>query len=172
MEDGGLIVTILSAPNVLEGTAVVINDTIVFTPAVGYSGLSTFEYTVTDADGDSDNARVMITVLADGVTNHLPVATDDATSTLVNTPVDIDVLSNDTGLEDGFGQIIIFEAPQHGSVIVNTNRTITYTPSNLFIGDDSFRYWVEDIHGDYSIATVTVTVSDTPDYQPIANDDA
>ena len=107
-----------------------------------------------------------------GVINHLPVAADDAATTVVDIPVNINVLSNDTGLEDGFGGLSIHKQPLHGSVLVNPNRTITYTPSNLFIGSDSFQYWVEDVHGDYSIGTVTVTVEERPDYIPHANDDS
>ena len=172
LEDGGIVVSISTSPNVGEGSATVNGDnTITFTPATGFSGIAVFGYTVKDKDGDSDYALVTITVLPDGVTNHIPIAADDLASTIMNTPVDINVLTNDTGLEDGFGALLIQVAPLHGRVIVNTNRTITYTPSNLFIGGDSFQYWVEDKQGDYSIATVSITVTLKPNYAPVANDD-
>ena len=82
------------------------------------------------------------------------------------------MLSNDTGLEDGFGTLTIFTAPKHGTAVVNGDRSITYTPSNLFKGTDSLYYWISDIHGDYDIGKVVITVTDRPDYQPVANDDA
>ena len=171
LEDVPVVVTVTTIPT--WGTAnVEIDNTITYIPASGYSGEVTFNYTVTDNDGDYSTATVTITVLPDGVSNHVPVAISDTSTTLANTPVDINVLSNDTGLEDGFGDLLIFTEPVHGTAIVNPNRTITYTPSNLFIGDDSFEYWVADIHGDYDIAGVTVTVSEKPDYKPLAHDDS
>ena len=169
LEDGGITLKIVTSPG--EGTAEVSGDSILYTPANGFSGISVFEYSVSDMDGDSDTAQVTITVLKEGVTNHIPVAVNDVIETIINTPVDIHVLSNDT-LHDGFGELKIYTEPASGSVLVNENRTITYTPSNLFIGDDSFEYWVEDIHGDYDIASVSVRVVETPNYKPVANNDA
>ncbi|HAF27816.1 MAG TPA: hypothetical protein DCG75_02105, partial [Bacteroidales bacterium] len=82
-------VSILTAPNGSEGTATVNGDnTITFTPAVSYSGVSSFGYTVTDNDGDSDDARATITVLEDGETNHIPLAKDDTAETEMNTSVE------------------------------------------------------------------------------------
>ncbi|MHC1703540.1 MAG: Ig-like domain-containing protein [Tenuifilaceae bacterium] len=172
LDDGGIAVTLTTAPAAGEGTAVVNGDnTITFTPATGFSGTAAFGYTVQDMDGDSDNATVTITVLPDGVTNHIPVAVDDAATTILNTAVTINVLANDTGLEDGYGDLLVHRSPLHGTATVNANRTITYTPSNMFIGSDNFQYWVEDVHGDYDLATVAVTVTDRPNYTPSANDD-
>lgn len=168
LEDIPIVVSISQTP--AQGAAVVNADnTITFTPATEFTGIMVFKYTVTDANGDTDDATVTINVKSS--LNIVPGAADDNASTIINTPVDINVLANDSGLEDGFGNLTIFAAPSFGSVIVNSNRTITYTPSYLFEGAETFQYLVADIDGDYSIATVTVTVASRPDYQPIANDD-
>jgi len=170
LEDGVKSVIISSDP--VNGNVVVNGDfTITYTPNSGFSGTETFGYQVSDNDDDRSTATVTITVLPDGVTNHIPAAVDDITATLVNTAVDVNVLANDSGLEDGLGSLTVYSASLHGAVVVNANRTITYTPSNLFIGSDSFQYWVEDTHGDYDIATVTITVNDKPNYTPVANND-
>ncbi|HAF28590.1 MAG TPA: hypothetical protein DCG75_06040, partial [Bacteroidales bacterium] len=131
-----------------------------------------FEYTVTDNDGDSDDARVTITVLEDGETNHVPVAIDDAAETEMNTAVEIDILANDSELEDGFGSITIHIAAKHGDVTINPTHTITYTPWNMFVGSDSLEYTVSDSHGDHATAKVRITVIEDIDYTPVANDDA
>ncbi|BDX37387.1 hypothetical protein CYCD_07420 [Tenuifilaceae bacterium CYCD] len=168
LDDVPLVVAVSQVPT--QGTAIVNADnTITFTPATGFIGTMTFRYTVTDADGDSDDALVTISVKA-GV-NNTPQAVNDNATTIINTPVDINVLSNDSGLDDGFGNLAIYQAPAFGTVVVNANRTITYTPSYMFVGTETFMYIVEDIDGDYSVATVTVNVTERPDYQPIANDD-
>jgi len=168
LQDVPVVVSISQIPAL--GTAIANPDgTVTYTPEVDYVGVITFRYTVTDADGDSDDALVTVSVKA-GV-NVVPLANNDNASTLVNTPVDINVLANDGGLGDGFGNLIIHKAPVYGSVIINANRTITYTPSYMFVGTETFQYIVEDVDGDYSMATVTVTVTDRPDYQPMAVDD-
>ena len=171
LEDGGLNITIEANP-ALGSTTVNGDNTITYTPANGYSGIETFQYRITDAEGDFDTAYVQITVKEDGVTNNIPVALDDIVETVENEEIDIDVLTNDTGLEDGFGQIIIFNEPVNGVVVVNPNRTITYTPANLYIGADSLKYWIEDIDGDYDIASVSITVNPKPNYIPVANNDS
>ncbi|MGE0089643.1 MAG: Ig-like domain-containing protein, partial [Bacteroidales bacterium] len=169
LEDGGIILKIITAP--VNGTAVITADSILYSPALGFSGISTFEYSVTDKHGDGDTAWVTITVLPEGVENHIPIAVNDTVETFINTPININVLANDT-LLDGFSDLNIYSDPSFGSVIVNTNRTITYIPSNLFKGIDSFEYWVEDIQGDYDIATVIIDVTESPDALPVAVDDA
>jgi hypothetical protein len=61
------------------------------------------------------------------VLTNTPQAVNDNATTIINTPVDINVLSNDSGLDDGFGRLTIYQAPAFGIVVVNANRTITYT---------------------------------------------
>ena len=103
--------------------------------------------------------------------NYLPTANNDYAFTSVNTPVEINVLSNDTGFEDGFGGITLFSGPNFGSISINQNYTFTFTPSNWFVGTATFRYLVFDTDGDQSIATVTVTVSEKANSIPVAVDD-
>ncbi|MDA3779078.1 MAG: Ig-like domain-containing protein, partial [Bacteroidales bacterium] len=170
LEDGGILVTIESESS--NGSISVNGDnTIIFNPLDGYSGITSFQYRLTDIDGEFDIATVTITVKEDGEINYSPIANDDIAETVENTAVDINVIANDTGLEDGFGSLSIYTAPNNGTVEINLNRTVTYTPANSFIGNDSFEYWIEDVDGDYDIASVTVTVNEKPNYIPVANDD-
>ena len=55
-------------------------------------------------------------------------------------------------LDDGFGDLRIFTQALNGTTVINTDRTITYTPDTWFIGSDSLEHWIEDIHGDKDIA--------------------
>jgi gliding motility-associated-like protein len=168
LEDGGLVLTITS--NASNGTATVNPDnTIKYIPNNDYLGSDSFEYQVCDADGDCSIARVTITVK---LTNSVPVAVNDVASTLMNTAVDINVLNNDTGMEDGGIVVNIFSTPANGNAVVNADKTITYTPNNWYKGSDSFQYLVKDIEGDQSIATVDVTITETPNYIPVANNDS
>src|SRR5690606_41548182 len=66
---------------------------ITFTPSPGFSGIVTFSYTVNDTHGVTSNeATVTITVNA---VNTAPVANADATSTDEDTPVTLNIVSND-----------------------------------------------------------------------------
>jgi gliding motility-associated-like protein len=170
LEDGGIAVSVETAPNPAEGSvAVNVDNTITFTPAADFKGLATFQYRVTDGDGDYDVADVTINVRDD---NHIPVANDDAATTTKNVAKAINVLANDSDLDDGFGSITIYTQPAHGNVVVNANRTITYTPDANYVGSDEFVYMLQDVDGDYDLATVTVTVSDTQNSLPVANPDS
>jgi len=94
-----------------------------------------------------------------GAINNPPTATDDRVTTNPNVAITIDVLSND---EDPDGDTLtldfVFNVP-NGSVEINPDQTLTYTPASDFIGIDSFLYQVRDPGGGKDTATVTVTVT-------------
>ncbi len=94
--------------------------------------------------------------------NDPPVAADDAASTLEDTPVDIDVLPNDTDPEDNIdpASLAIAAQPSEGTAALTPENTIIYEPNEDFNGEDAFTYTVEDDLGAVSNeATVTVTVT-------------
>lgn len=143
------------------------DGTIKFTPAADVFGQSTFTYVVSDGNGGSDTATVTVNVSS---VNDLPIAGDDSETLAEDTPVNIDVLANDSDLEDTELDVSIATGPQFGSVEVENDGTITYTPNSQYVGDDSFTYTVTDDDGGTDTATVTLTVTAEPD-APIANDD-
>lgn len=70
------------------------------------------------------------------------VSNNDNTTTNVDTPVVINPLTNDL-ITSAFIlsslQIVNGEGPANGTVTVNPNNTVTYTPNTGFIGIDRFR---------------------------------
>src|SRR5437868_1180855 len=62
-------------------------------------------------------------------------------------------------------------ANTHGTVVLNANGTITYTPAANFNGPASFTYTLSDGNGGTSSATVNVLVHAVND-NPVAVDDA
>jgi len=171
LEDEPIVVSLETLPNATEGTVVVnIDNTITFTPFTDYIGFSSFKYRVTDKDNESDDATVTINVKS-GV-NYVPVALDDVATTIENRNVSINVLANDTHLDDGIENVIIHRFPKFGTVVVNANYTVTYTPSPWFVGTDDFDYMVSDVDGDYGIAKVSITVNPIVNSYPVANDDS
>ncbi len=164
-------VTVLSAP--ANGTLVDNGDgTFTYTPNLDWNGADAFTYRVADSAGaPSGPATVSIAV---GVVNDAPVAVDDAAATSEDTLVVVDVVGNDTDVEDGTptGAVSLVSGASNGSLVDNGDGTFDYTPVPDWSGVDSFTYQVQDSTGaDSNVATATVTVSAVND-PPVANDDA
>ncbi|MFC1810159.1 tandem-95 repeat protein [Patescibacteria group bacterium] len=145
---------------------------VTYTPNAGYNGLDSFTYTIDDNDADTSNEATVTITISD--VNDPPTANDDSATTDEDTPVGINVPSNDSD-SDGtldLTTVAIVAHPSDGSVSVNpTTGEVTYTPDLNFNGSDSFTYTIDDDDGATSnIATVTVTVNDVND-PPVANDD-
>ena len=157
-------VTTASAGN---GTVVILpNGTIDYTPGADFNGTDIITYTVSDGNGGTSTATVTITV---GAVNDPPVATDDATSTDEDTPVTISVLANDSDL-DGDPLTVTVATAANGTVVINANGTVTYTPNTDFNGVDTITYTISDGKGGFDTATVTVVVRPVND-APIATND-
>ncbi|MGS2761371.1 Ig-like domain-containing protein, partial [Sinomicrobium sp. M5D2P9] len=165
-------VAIVDMPS--DGTVEVAATGIVtYTPDAGFEGVDTFTYTMKDEDGYTSNvATVTVTV---GGTNGGLMAVDDTASTIVDVPVTIDVLANDTGGNAPIDEttVAVVDMPTDGMVEVDmVTGEVTYTPDAGFEGVDTFTYTVNDTEGYTSnVALVTVTVDPAPT-GPIANDDA
>jgi len=146
------------------------DGTITYTPDNGFVGVDSFTYTICDENGEMDQATVYITIVS---TNEPPVAVDDQENTDEDTAVTINVLSDDSD-PDGDDLTICMQPgdglPSNGSVSVNADGTITYTPDNGFVGTDSFTYTICDEEGLSDQATVTVSIIST-NLPPDANDD-
>ena len=152
----------LSVP--ANGGAVQLNGdgTVTYTPLAGFKGVDTFTYDVTDGLLTS-TATVFVTVL-----NAPPVAMDDDVTTAPDTPIDIAVLADDSDPNGDVLTVIGVTPPGNGSVVVNADGTVTYTPNPGFKGTDTFIYTITD-GTDMASATVTVIVPNNP---PNAANDA
>ncbi|MFQ5648305.1 MAG: Ig-like domain-containing protein [bacterium] len=107
--------------------------------------------------------QLVVETASGGGGNLPPVAGDDAAETSSGTPVEIDVLSNDTDSDGSIDvtTVEIVSLPAHGSVSISgSTGRITYSPADGFSGQDGFSYHVKDDDGATSApATVTVTVN-------------
>ncbi len=157
------------APLSAHGTVQIQSDgrTVLYTPAANYSGADEINYRITDSDGDVANAKVSVTVL---VGDDLPVAVPDVVTIVEDNSVVLTVLGNDTGLFDPPLVVTVVEEPASGTVTIAMNNTASYVPDPNAFGVDTFKYRVTDGDGDFSQATVTVTVSGVND-APVAVDD-
>ncbi|HEX8302688.1 Ig-like domain-containing protein [Sphingomonas sp.] len=177
--DDGHVFTLLgaSAPEG-SGLAAIVNNRLVFAPGADFDHLAagvtqtvTLTYTMRDEHGATSASTVTVTVTG---TNDAPVASFDAATTSENAAVTIDVLANDTDLDDNHVLTVTaaMVAPAQGSVAIVANRLV-YTPANfdhLAVGASeavTIFYSISDAQGGQSAATVTVTVTGAND-APVA----
>ena len=105
--------------------------------------------------------------------NLAPNAFDDFANTFENAAITINVLGNDSDPDGDAIAIDSFAATSTaGGTIVEVDGNLRYTPSAGFTGTDTFTYTVADPEGLIDTATVTVTVADVPNQNPVANDDS
>ena len=134
-----------------------------FTPVPDWNGsVPVVSYVVSDGTGASNSTAIATLTIV--VTPVADVA-DDTATTRPSMPVTIPVLANDSF--EGTPVVTGTTPPSNGTLTINADNTITYTPNPGFFGADSYTYMVTS-GGVTETATVTVTVVSTP---PLARDD-
>jgi hypothetical protein len=147
----------------------------------GFVGSDTFEYTVTDLDGDASAAEVFVEVQAvisqqpppdvapdsgEVGVNDLPEAVADSIVTTSGDVYVIDVLENDLGLADGVAEIRVSAPPVSGASVTVDDGLLYYESLAGFVGSDTFEYTVTDLDGDASAAEVFVEVQEVISQPP------
>lgn len=132
-----------------------------FTP-LGGSKIGGFDFqnlltTLTKA-GNVGFATVYSQPLPYSPINMDPSANDDAAQLDQDTSTTINVLANDTDPDGDTLTVSGITQAGNGSVVLNQNGTVTYTPDANFVGADSFTYSVSDGKGGVDTATVTLDV--------------
>ncbi|WP_140123521.1 tandem-95 repeat protein, partial [Vibrio parahaemolyticus] len=142
----------------------IVNGIATITPTADWNGSETLTFTATDPSGESISQTVNFTVapVADIVADSVTVVED--------TPTIIKVLGNDTF--EGDDKVVSLDTnngPANGTVSINPDGSVTYTPNDNYHGTDSFTYIVTS--GGVSEST-TVSVDVTPvNDAPVAKDD-
>ncbi|EJG1192819.1 tandem-95 repeat protein, partial [Vibrio parahaemolyticus] len=142
----------------------IVSGVATITPTADWNGKETITFTAKDPSGESVSQTVNFTVT--------PVADIEADKTTVveDTPTIIKVLGNDTFEDDG--KVVSLDTnngPANGTVSVNPDGSVTYTPNDNYVGKDTFTYIVTS-GGVSESATVEVNVTPVND-APVAKDD-
>ncbi|MEL7451498.1 MAG: Ig-like domain-containing protein, partial [Pseudomonadota bacterium] len=123
--------------------------------------------------GGNDGAQSMYSVVIEAQDDGLPIAAADSAQTQEDTPVSVDVLSNDIGLVSTPLQVFVVTPPENGTATPTAFNTVYYVPEDRFVGTDTFEYAVADANGASSTATVTITVMEaTQGATPVSFDDS
>ncbi|NNF63953.1 MAG: tandem-95 repeat protein [Acidimicrobiia bacterium] len=103
--------------------------------------------------------------------NNPPVAENDAATVDASDSVIISVLANDSDPDNDPLTIQSYTDPASGTVTDNFNGTLTYTHNGDGATSDSFTYVVRDGRGGSDTATVSITIVQEPNEDPVADDD-
>src|SRR5262245_62159242 len=157
--DAGDTFTFSIASQPANGSAAVVNNQLVYTPAANFNGADSFTFRATD----STNLSVVGTAsVAVAPVNDPPVVESLAITTAEDTPsapVTPSVLDPDIGDTHAF---TIVTQPGRGLATVAGNQ-IVYTPDANFNGQDSFVFRATDSGGLSAVGTASVTVSPVAD---------
>lgn len=158
------VLSIAAVTQPAQGTVTINGDSILYTPTENYFGADQFTYTVTDGElSATTNVSVMVTAV-----NDAPVANEDTAQGTEDESLVIDVLANDSDLENDTLSVSSVSNPNHGVALISNGR-ITYTPNTDFNGLDSFTYTLTD-GVDTATALVTLSVNPVND-APVAMND-
>ncbi|BAP57350.1 hypothetical protein THII_3053 [Thioploca ingrica] len=132
-----------------------------FRPNPEFTGNASFTYTATDNQGSISNQALVTMPIIPAAINNPPLANDDSATTNPDTPVIIPILKDDSDPEGNLdlGSITILTPPPNGTVVVNSDGTVTYTPNPGFtIGTDIFTYEVCDLGNPIQCDTASISV--------------
>ncbi|HZX33542.1 MAG TPA: Ig-like domain-containing protein [Rhodocyclaceae bacterium] len=122
----------------------------------GQRATDTFSYTIADGEGATSTATVTVTVV--GV-NDAPVARDDLATLDEDGRLTLALMGNDADIDGDALTLKIANQPAHGTLALNADNTVTYTPVENWSGEDSFTYVVNDGLADSLPATVRLIVA-------------
>ncbi len=132
------------------------DGTLTYTPNTNVNGTDDFTYTISDGNGGSDSATVSLTISA---VNDPPSADPQAVTTLQNNAVTITLTGSDP--ENSPLTYSVVTLPARGS-LTGTAHSLTYTPAEDYVGEDSFTFTVNDGALTSTAAAVSITVERAP----------
>jgi uncharacterized protein (DUF1800 family) len=141
----------LPAHGLLEGVA----PDLTYTPATGFVGTDSFDFSVSDGVLASETATVSILV-----NSGAPVANSQTVSTMPDTPVSV-VLSGSDPTDDPLS--FVFQQPAHGT-LSGAAPDLVYLPAPGFEGQDEFSFVAFD--GQNSSAPGIISITVMPDNRP------
>jgi hypothetical protein len=143
-----------------------------YTPATGFVGTDSFEFTASGGGQTSNVATATIMV-----TDSAPNAVPDYYNTPENTPLVLNaasgVLSNDSDPQGNPLTAVLVSGPANGTLTLQSNGALVYTPNTGWFGTDSFTYEATDGLMASAPTTVQIEVNEevpfpAPQSEPVA----
>lgn len=139
-------------------------DYVTYTPTASPAQDDSFQYTVSDGQGNTATAMVWIYAYV----NQPPYAEDDFEYDVAG-PTNVYVLMNDYDPDGSFLEVTNVTLPSYGTAEVSADgQYVIYTPGAT-LADDTFQYTITDSQG--ATATATVSIFAYVNQPPYAEDD-
>jgi VCBS repeat-containing protein len=132
------------------------------TPPTNFIGSIPLTVTSSSQLANAAPASTTHTLTVTSGLDHGPVAVNDTATVNTGVAKVISVLLNDTDQDALALSVSGTTTAAHGTVTVNADNTVTYTPNAGYTGADTFQYTVSDGHGATSVGTVNLNVQ-TPE---------
>jgi VCBS repeat-containing protein len=153
-DQGGTPITPGVAFVTAAGNSLTLNANGTYSYSTANVASETFNYTITDNNGDISSSTLAITVAS---ANAMPVANSQAAMTDEDVATAITLTASDDGMIAPLTWTV--GTPANGT-LDGTAPNLTYTPTANFNGTDSFTFSVYD--GEFSSATATVSITVNP----------
>lgn len=150
-----------------HGSVSFANGQFTYTPDADSHGTDSFTLLVSDGKGGTTEQVVSVTVTP---VNDAPLAADDTSATAEDLAVTLtaaQLLGNDSDIDSATLTITAVGAAQNGTVVLNADGTVTFTPDADYNGPASFEYTVSD-GALTDTGTVNLTISAVND-APVAD---
>jgi VCBS repeat-containing protein len=159
--DGSETLTVVAVTQPANGSTAVTGGgtTVSYTPSTNFFGTNTFSYTISDGNGGTNSASATVIVTP---VNDAPTGTDDDFTTNEDTPLNVaapGVLGNDGDVDGDALTALVVTNPAHGTLTLNANGAVLYTPALNYSGSDSFTYRASDGALTSDVTTVTITIN-------------
>ncbi|MEA3048564.1 MAG: hypothetical protein QOG84_400 [Sphingomonadales bacterium] len=174
--DDGAVLSLVSASGPAgKGSVGMSGNNVTFNPGTDFDHLAAgatenvvINYTMQDEHGATSSSTLTVTVTG---TNDAPVAHADTATTSENAPITIDVLANDTDVDDGHSLSLVSTSVPAGQGSVSiVSGQVAFNPGgdfdHLAVGESqvvTINYTMQDEHGATSSSTVSLTVTGTND---------
>src|SRR5207253_2528253 len=179
VDDGHLFTLVSASAPIGQGSASVAGNQLVFNPGADFDHLAqgvvehvTLNYQMQDQYGALSTSTVDVTITG---TNDAPVAVADTAAGTENQSLTIDVLANDTDVDDGhLFTLNSVSAPANKGTASVVGNQLVFNPGSDFdhlaqgvVEHVTLNYQMQDQYGALSTSSVDVTITGTND-APVA----
>ncbi len=138
----------------------VLDGSFVYTPDPGFSGIDSFEVTITDGNGNTASGRIAILVKDNASPQAVPdvYVIDEGETLVVDEPGH---LANDNDPDGDPLTWLTYTPPSNGTITDPVNDgTFTYTPDAGFSGIESISVTITDGKGNISMGQIIILVKE------------
>lgn len=153
-DEDGDVLKVVQANATLGSVTIEADSQLRYTPALDFIGEDQVTYAISDGKGGTASSTLTVTVRA----NQPPVVVNDSATTDDRTTITVNVLANDTDA-DGDSLRLLSASALQGSVTVEADQRLKYTPKAGFNGIDVVTYRVSDGNGATASGQLSVTVT-------------